>query len=102
MAKRKKKGLEVVGHTPEGKQVVSGVFRVFDTCGLPLDVVFDLCDENNLIPSWTHFYDDAIKQGWSDKTIFNRLSSTIPDSYGKPYWLELEKRLNLYIKHNKE
>lgn len=97
MSRKKKIQFDHVGSTSDGKKVVSGIFRVFDTCGLPLDVVFDLCNQKDLIPSWTHFYDDASKQGWSDKTIFNRLETNISDVYGKDFWLEVEKRLTLYI-----
>lgn len=43
---KKRLGFEIVGVTPDGKEVVSGVFRVFDTMGLPLDTVFDLCDQH--------------------------------------------------------
>ena len=94
---RKRQGFDIVSVTEDGIKVVSGVFRVFDTCGLPLDVIFDQCRENNLMPSWIHFYDDAIKQGWTEKTIVNRLSIGVSDSYGKPFWEEVEKRLKLYI-----
>jgi hypothetical protein len=95
---KKRLGFEIVGVTPDGKEVVSGVFRVFDTMGLPLDTVFDLCEQHKLVPSWIHFYDDAIKQGWSEKTIMNRLETSICDAYGKDYWLGVEERLTLYIK----
>lgn len=49
------------------------------------------------MPSWTHFYDDAVKQGWTEKTIMNRLEVSICDTYGKEYWLGVEERLRLYI-----
>lgn len=97
MAKKKKLGFDVISVTEGGIQIVSGVFRVFDTCGLPLDIVFDLCRQKNLMPSWIHFYEDAINQGWKVETIFNRLEINISDVYGKPFWLEVEKRLELYI-----
>lgn len=47
---KKRLGFEIVGVTSDGKEVVSGVFRVFDTMGLPLDTVFDLCEQHLL--SW--------------------------------------------------
>ena len=94
MSRKKRPEFDTVGITPEGKKVVSGVFRVFDTIGLPLDVIFDLCEQENLMPSWTHFYDDAIKE----KTIYNRLETNVSDVYGKPFWLEVKKRLELYIR----
>lgn len=98
---KKKLGFDILGITKDGTTVVSGVFRLFDTCGLPLDIILDLCQENNLMPSWTHFYDDAITQGWIDKTIFNRLETNISDTYGKSFWLSVKKRLELYIELKK-
>jgi hypothetical protein len=95
--KKTKLGFDIIAVLEDGTTVVSGVFRVFDSCGLPLDIVFDLCRNNNIMPSWTHFYDDAIKQGWVDKTIFNRLEGNISDVYGKPFWLGVKLRLELYI-----
>lgn len=97
MAKKKKVNFDIVGVMEDGRKVVSGVFQVFDTCGLPLDIVFDLCEQKNMMPSWIHFYDDAIKQGWSEKTIFNRLETNVSDVYGRPFWLEVEERLKTYI-----
>lgn len=94
---KKRHSFESVGVTPEGKQVITGVFKMFDTMGLSLDIIFDLCEQSNLTPSWIHFYDDAIKQGWSEKTVLNRLETNISDVYGRPYWLEVEKRLHAYI-----
>lgn len=98
---KKKLGFDIIGITKDGTTVVSGVFRLFDTCGLPLDIILDLCQENDLMPSWIHFYDDAIKQGWVDKTIFNRLETNISDTYGKSFWLSVKKRLELYIELKK-
>lgn len=85
-----------VGITPENKKVVNGVFDMFATIGLPLDVVFDLLDQRGCIPSWTHFYDDAIKQGWKHETIVNRLRDNIADVYGKEFSDGVLERIELY------
>jgi alanyl-tRNA synthetase len=73
---------QVVSKTVDGKDVVAGVFDFFDTHGLPFDVIFELCKDNNMIPSWPIFYSDAIKAGWSRKTILNRLEPALVDVYG--------------------
>lgn len=87
-----------VGITPENKKVVNGVFDIFATQGLPLDVVFDLLAQRNCIPSWTHFYDDAIKQGWKHETIVNRLRDNISDVWGKEFSDNVLERIDLYSK----
>jgi hypothetical protein len=78
MAKRKPK-MAIVGHTPDGKPVVDGVFRIFDTIGLPLDSVLDLVSQKGWVVSWLDFYKDAAKAGWTHKTIMNRVSIAVSD-----------------------
>ena len=97
MNKKKRMQFHSLGITPENVIVVDNVFKLFDSLGLPLDAVFDLCKEKNMMPSWTHFYDDAIKQGWSHETIMNRLSINVSDVYGKEFCDEVIKRLELYV-----
>ncbi len=97
MNNKKKNNPKQVAVTPEKVMVIDGVFKLFDTLGVPLDAVFDLCKEKNMMPSWTHFYDDAIKQGWSQETIMNRLSINVSDVYGKEFCDEVIKRLELYV-----
>lgn len=94
--RKTKKGFNIVAVTPEGVYVVDGVFRVFDSLGMPLDEIFNQCKQRNLMPSWTHFYDDARIQGWSHETIMNRLETTIPDIYGKEFSDNVMKRLQIY------
>ena len=89
--------MKVVGNTKDGVNVVDGVFKMFDSTGLPLDVIFDQCKQRNLLPSWIHLYHDAINQGWQDKTIFNRLETNISDVWGREYYHEVKLRLDLYV-----
>lgn len=91
----KKSFIQVVGETEDGIKIVSGVFKLFDTNGLPLDIVFDLCKQSNMIPSWTHFYNEALEYGWSKKTVLNRLHDNINDVYGKDYRDIVIRRLEL-------
>ena len=88
--------VEVVGTTPDGVFVVTGVFKMFDTIGLPLDMIFDLCKERNWVPSWKHFYDDARDNGWSHKTIQNRLLANVEAVYGIEYAKHVIKVLQEY------
>ncbi len=70
-----------VGKTETGEMVVCGIFKLFDTTGLPLFIVFDLCHQQNWIPSWIHFYREAKDHGWKDKTIMDRLKEGMEDVY---------------------
>lgn len=97
MNKKKKMKFHPLGITPENITVVDNIFKLFDSLGLPLDVIFDMLKERNCIPSWIHFYDDAIAQGWSHETILNRLTINVSDVYGKDFCDEVIKRLELYV-----
>ena len=88
-----------VGITTDGKAVMSGVFMFSDTHGMPLPILFMLMKDYNMVPSPQIFYDDAIKAGWKETTIFNRLEDAYCDGYGKAFWKEVEKRLIEYGKN---
>ena len=86
--------MEYIGKTTDGKVVVSGLFELFSTHGLPLADVFFLCRENGQIPNWIEFYKEVQAGGWSHKTIINRLSDSISDIYGKEFSEVVIQRLN--------
>jgi len=89
--------LRKVGTTPEGINVVANTFKLFDTRGLPLDIMLDLMRENNMIPDWIDFYQEASASGWKDKTIRLRIHTAVVDIYGEEYGDEVLNRLNSYI-----
>lgn len=92
---RKKKGITQVGVTPEDKKAIDGVFRMFDTIGLPLDIILDQLHERDLVVSWKHFFRDALKAGWTLKTTMNRVTIAVRDAYLPDYADEVVKRLEL-------
>ncbi len=83
----------VTGRTSDGKTVVSGVYRFFETHGLPLDVVFDLLRGRDSVPDWTAFYREAQAAGMKHDRIIAKLSESISDSYGGEFRDEVLKRL---------
>jgi len=92
--------MKIIGETRDGKKVVTEVFKLYDTRGLPLSIIFQLCDEQNLIPSWIDFYIDAIKAGWKDKTVKSRLKDEMSDYYSQEFTENVIKRLNEFINNN--
>lgn len=87
--------MQIVGVTSDNKRIVSGLFPLFDTHGLPLSIIWQCCIENNFVPSWIDFYFEAIEAGWSHKTILLRLNESIADVYGIEYQEVVIKRLSL-------
>lgn len=85
---------DISGKTEEGKLVISGVFKLYDTLGLPLEILFMEMKKNDLVPDWVDFYNCAIAQGWKKKTILSRLGTAIRASYGKEFELYVLKILD--------
>lgn len=85
--------LDHIGYTEDNRCVYSGIFYMFDTKGIPIDIVFFNMREQNLQPSFMEFVNESRKAGWKDKTIYNRLMGAILDVYGENYWIEVKKRL---------
>ena len=88
-----------VGVTPEGVKVVANTFKMFDAHGLPLDIMLDLMKENNMVPDWIDFYNEASASGWKDKTIRNRVHSAASSAYGNDFGNTVLSKLNAYIEY---
>ena len=90
--------VEIIGKDPTGKSIVCGLFKLFDTTGIPLYVVFEGCKQHDWIPSWIHFYHEASDVGWKHKTITNRLRSGMEDVYEKEFINNVIDRLDKIFK----
>ncbi len=86
--------VSIVGKTTDGQPVVCGIFKLFDTTGIPLFVVFELCKQSNWLPSWIHFYKEAQEQGWKHKTITDRMKEGMEDVYEEKFILKVVDKLN--------
>jgi hypothetical protein len=97
MAKKKQIDIQVTGITPEGVKSITGVFKMVDTYGIPLDTILDVLKSQNMMPDWIDFYDQAIKVGWKSTGVISKLSEVVMDVYGQEFhdgWLA---RLQEYI-----
>lgn len=71
--------LPVLGKTDTGAPVIGGVFKLYDTYGLPLWAVLDQCAVRGLVIGWQAFYRDARAAGWKHKTIMTRVRADLTD-----------------------
>lgn len=99
---RKKTNLIQVGKTADNKMVMSGVFKMSDTYGLPLVDVLFLLEQNNCICSWFHFYEDAKRSGWKEETIKSRLKDAVIDVYDKSFYDIVEEQLKVWSEMTQE
>lgn len=75
----------IVGYTEANETVVGGLWRLYETHGLPLDVIFDVCMQRKWIPGWIDLYEDMKKSGMQHSRILSKLEEAINDSFGKEY-----------------
>lgn len=75
----------VVGNTAAGVPVLAGVYRFFETHGLPLDVVLTVLRERGALPCWCSFYREAAAAGMKHERIISKLDEAIADAYGPAF-----------------
>lgn len=87
--------LTVTGKTEDGSLVIAGVFRWYETIGLPLDVMFECFQKANMVPDWLTFYVEAVRAGMKHDRIISKLDSALVDVYGSDYRDTVISRLEL-------
>jgi hypothetical protein len=86
MPKKKTKNLiTIVGETSDGKQVVDGIWKTFETHGIPLDNIFDLCIHKGWMPDWTMLYEQMRNSGMEHGRILSKLEEAINDSFKQDF-----------------
>jgi alanyl-tRNA synthetase len=83
-----------VGETQDGKQVVQGVWTLYETHGLPLDIALSVCQEKGWIPDWIDLYMNMRRSGMDRERTFSKLEEAINDSFGKEFGDVVIKRLS--------
>lgn len=77
--------LKQIGETIDNAMVVSNVFKLYDTNGVPLELIVEEFKANNVIVAWDVFYEDALKAGWKESNIEAKMLAAINDNYDKEY-----------------
>ena len=87
--------LKQVGKTEDGKfSIVKGVYTLFETTGLPLDVMLENLKNKNIIPDWIEFYREARLAGISHDRVISRLEEALIDVWDKSFSNLVIERLN--------
>lgn len=71
--------IESYGVTTEGKPVVRGIFRFFETTGLPLSMCLDECWTRGLVPGWLELEKEM--QGPGVKAPRVKIAAAVRDSF---------------------
>lgn len=75
----------VIGETTDGKQLIDGVWKTFETHGLPLDIIFDVCIRRGWVPDWIELYKQMRQSNMEHGRILSKLEEAINDSFGKEF-----------------
>jgi alanyl-tRNA synthetase len=95
---KKKNLFEIVGMTEDGKFVISNIFILQDTYGLPLQMTLDIMERKNWVISWPHFVQDALAAGWNEKKIKSLTHEVFVDSYSKEIVKELDEKIDFLLR----
>ena len=98
MSRKSNNYISIIGETPEGKSVVDGIWKTYETHGLPLDNIFDVCIQKNWIPDWTKLYIQMLSSGINHDRILSKLEEAINDSFGKEFCDVVISRLDQIFK----
>jgi hypothetical protein len=85
MSKKAECPIHVVGETTDGKTLVDGIWEMYETYGLPLDIIFDVLIQKQSVPDWIVLYKQMLKSGMQHSRIISKLDEAIADSYGKEF-----------------
>lgn len=86
--------LQQVAVTPEGVAIVRGLFKLYDTHGLPLAIALDALRAHNMMPDWLDFYDSAVAAGWTPKRGEACLDEAVADVYEPAFVAEWRRRFH--------
>ena len=103
MSKKNKKTrtectIYVVGETTDGKKLVDGIWAMYETHGLPLDVIFDVLIKKESVPDWIALYKQMLQSGMQHSRILSKLDEAVSDSYGKEFRDVVISRLDQIFK----
>ncbi len=65
------------------KPVYAGVYKLYETHGLPLDIILSSFKDKGWVPDWIDLYLTAISAGMGHARILSKLEESISDSFGK-------------------
>jgi|10_taG_2_1085330.scaffolds.fasta_scaffold08172_3 hypothetical protein len=75
----------VVGRTTDGKVVMTGLFKLYNSRGMPLEDILENCKDHNIVIDWIAFYREARDKGWTMDTFVRLLSDPLTDVYDSEY-----------------
>lgn len=83
-----------VGTTTDGRPVVAGVFPLFGTHGVPLDIILAELTRDGLVVSWPDYVALALADGHRPARIKSRVLEAVEDVLGADHARAVGVRLD--------
>lgn len=89
--------LRIVGKTEDGKLVMAGLYRVYETHGLPFVVIFGALERLNAVPDWCALIREAMAAGVKLDRVVGKFADAISDVWGPEFQGHVLTTLGLAI-----
>lgn len=87
--------LTVIGRTEDGRDVLGGLYEMYSTHGIPLDVLVEKLNEQGKVIGWMNYVDSAVKDGISKERACGRAIEACGDALGSEHAEEVKKRFRI-------
>jgi alanyl-tRNA synthetase len=74
-----KVNLKITGVTPENYYTISGIYKLYETYGIPLDIIVDFFFLRGYIIDLEAFRQDCILAGMNDKSITIKIERIVDE-----------------------
>ena len=89
-------GLKIVGETPERRIVVTGFYDLYETHGIPLDIILSFLWGRGALPDWDWLLQEMIRTGQPRDRAISTLEMAVQDA---GYPKEFETQILLGIRY---
>lgn len=73
--------VNIISKTADGKALVSGIYKLYETEGIPLDIIFTYCQASGYMVSWLHFMEEALQAGMKASRVISKLEEALSDAW---------------------
>ena len=74
--------LKLVGKTTDGKLVFAGVYRLYETHGIPFTAIFEMLDQRGAVPDWLALICEARDSGVTPVRAIAKIHDAVSDVFG--------------------
>lgn len=86
--------MKQIGITADARPVMTDVFVLVGTHGLPLEMVLELMKERDWLVAWPDYTRDAMKDGAKYRTVRARVMAAVAEVCGQDYFVPFSVRWN--------